>query len=51
MERYNHCFPKDLMAELKKISEETGAPVSELLRRATKEYVDRWKKKRVPKKS
>jgi metal-responsive CopG/Arc/MetJ family transcriptional regulator len=49
MERYNHCFPDDLMADLKKISEETGAPVSELLRRAAKEYIEHWKKKKSSK--
>ena len=29
------------MAELKRLSKETGAPVSELLRRAAKEYLEK----------
>lgn len=44
MERYNFFFPEELMAELKRMSEETGAPVSELVRRAVKEYLDKRKR-------
>jgi metal-responsive CopG/Arc/MetJ family transcriptional regulator len=41
MQRYNFFFPKELMKEFKKISEETGAPISELLRRAAREYLEK----------
>ena len=44
MEKYNFYFPDDLMKDLKKISERTGAPVSEILRRAARDYVEKDKK-------
>jgi predicted DNA-binding protein len=44
MRIYNFYFPEELIVELKKLSEETGAPVAELLRRATKEYLEKRKK-------
>lgn len=44
MHVHNFCFPDDLMKELKELSEETGAPVSELLRRAAKEYLEKINK-------
>jgi predicted DNA-binding protein len=41
MERHNFFFPKELMIELKKLSEETGAPMAEIIRRAIKEYIEK----------
>jgi metal-responsive CopG/Arc/MetJ family transcriptional regulator len=44
MRRYNFFFPEDLIEELKELSKKTGAPMSELLRRSLKEYLDNIKK-------
>jgi hypothetical protein len=41
MHVHNFFFPDDLMDKLKSMSEETGAPVSELLRRAAKDYIEK----------
>jgi predicted DNA-binding protein len=43
MHLYNFFFPEELMTELKNLSKETGAPVAELVRRATKEYLEKRK--------
>jgi len=43
MHLYSFLFPEELMKELKKLSEETGAPVSELVRRAIREYLEKKK--------
>jgi metal-responsive CopG/Arc/MetJ family transcriptional regulator len=43
MQRHNLFFPDELIAEFKKMSEETGAPMAELIRRAMKEYVEKRK--------
>jgi metal-responsive CopG/Arc/MetJ family transcriptional regulator len=44
MERHNLFFPEEMIADLKRLSEETGAPMSELIRRAVKEYLDKRKR-------
>jgi len=45
MHIHNFFFPDELINELKDLSKETGAPVSELLRRAAREYLEKRKKK------
>jgi len=45
MHVHNFFLPDELFNELKNLSVETGAPVSELVRRATKEYLENKKKK------
>jgi predicted DNA-binding protein len=41
MHIHNFFFPDELFNKLKNLSEETGAPVSELVRRACKEYIEK----------
>lgn len=41
MQRHNLFFPDELVAEFKKLSKETGAPMAELIRRAMKEYIEK----------
>jgi metal-responsive CopG/Arc/MetJ family transcriptional regulator len=43
MNREKTCLylDKDSLKELRKLSEKTGAPVSELIRRAIKEYISK----------
>jgi len=41
MRIYDFYFPEELMKELKNLSKKTGAPVSELLRRAAREYLEK----------
>jgi metal-responsive CopG/Arc/MetJ family transcriptional regulator len=48
---YNFHFPDDLITELRNLSKETGAPVSELLRRAAREYLEKRKQKNEKEKS
>ena len=43
MHQQNFFFPDDLMTDLRDLSKETGAPVSELLRRAAREYLEKRK--------
>jgi predicted DNA-binding protein len=43
MRLHSFLFPDELMTELKDLSKKTGAPMSELLRRATKEYIKKIK--------
>lgn len=45
MKRYNLYFSEDLIKELKKESERSGVPVSEIVRRASKEYLIKVSKK------
>jgi metal-responsive CopG/Arc/MetJ family transcriptional regulator len=45
MHVHNFLFPEELFKELRSVSEETGAPVSELVRRAVREYLEKKKKK------
>lgn len=39
MKRHNFFLPDDLVAEMKKLSETTGATMSEIVRRALKAYI------------
>ena len=41
MHQHNFFLPDELINQLKELSKETGAPVSELLRRAAKEYLEK----------
>ena len=43
MHKYIFYFPDDIIKELRKLSEETGAPMAELLRRAARKYLDKRK--------
>lgn len=38
-------FPRELVADLKEMSEETGEPVSEIVRRGAESEVKKWKKR------
>ncbi len=38
-------FPRELVAELKKMSEETGEPMSEIVRRGAENEVRKWRKR------
>jgi len=38
-------FPRELVADLKAMSDETGEPVSEIVRRGAEREVNRWKKR------
>jgi len=40
MTRTNYYFPDSMMKELKAMSEDSGVPVSELIRRAIAVYLD-----------
>jgi metal-responsive CopG/Arc/MetJ family transcriptional regulator len=50
MHVHNFFFPDELFNEIKDLSDETGAPVSELVRRACKEYLERKQKHEKAKK-
>jgi metal-responsive CopG/Arc/MetJ family transcriptional regulator len=45
MQKISLYFPKKLLTDLKDISEKTGAPVSEVIRRAVKSYLEKENKK------
>ena len=44
MKRYNIYFPENLMQKLKDLSKKTGAPVSELIRRAVQKLLEKGTK-------
>lgn len=48
MKRHNFFYPEQLIAELKALSAKTGLPMSELIRRAIAEYLDKMKKQSTP---
>lgn len=43
MKRHNFFYPEQLIEELRKLSKETGLPMSELIRRAISEFLERMK--------
>jgi predicted DNA-binding protein len=41
MKRYNFYFPQAMMKQLKELSKKTGVPMSEILRRMLKKYLNK----------
>jgi predicted DNA-binding protein len=45
VKRHNFFYPEQLIAELRALSAKTGLPMSELIRRAIAEYLEKMKGK------
>lgn len=43
MKRHNFFLPTELVAQMKEVSEKTGATMSEIVRRALQAYIDAQK--------
>ena len=49
MIRKNICFPSDMLEETKKITKELNTNFSDIVREATKEYIERVRKETLKK--